>query len=178
MTSTVGKSYEYNAICDVCGFKFKNYELKKRWDGYMVCDADWETRHIADFYRTKNDTHNLPFTRPDSAAELTWTPVIFNLNEVDNSGTITKTGSYRYSSDGTRLFFNIQVITTLDATTASSSATAVLPQVCISNGTVRVITTTGKYLGGLAIADGAGNATLPSWAVREGSFNISGSYGV
>jgi hypothetical protein len=60
-----GKSREYNGICDICGFKKKNYELRKRWDGYWVCNEDWESRHILDFYRTKNDTHTLPITRSD-----------------------------------------------------------------------------------------------------------------
>ena len=27
---------ERNAICDICGFKYKHYQLKKRWDGFMV----------------------------------------------------------------------------------------------------------------------------------------------
>lgn len=60
------KSYQHNAICDVCGFKFKNYQLKKRWDGYMVCKEDYEMRHPMDFYTTKNDVHQLPWTRSDS----------------------------------------------------------------------------------------------------------------
>ncbi len=32
----------------------------------MMCDADWEPRHPLDFYKTKNDTHVLPFLRSDS----------------------------------------------------------------------------------------------------------------
>ena len=59
-------SFGYNAICDVCGFKFKAAQLRKRWDGYMVCSHDYETRHSLDFYTTRNDTHLLPWTRSDS----------------------------------------------------------------------------------------------------------------
>jgi hypothetical protein len=62
----VTKSYGHNAICDVCGFKFKNFELKKRWDGFMVCKNDYEMRHPMDFYTTRNDAHLLPWTRSDS----------------------------------------------------------------------------------------------------------------
>ena len=65
MTTTSGGKGVYNALCDVCGFKFKNYQLKKRWDGYMVCKDDWEPRHILDFYKVRNDEHPLPWTRPD-----------------------------------------------------------------------------------------------------------------
>lgn len=62
---TVTGKYGYNVICDVCGFKFKNTELKKRWDGLWVCKDDWETRHPLDFYKPRNDTHTLPYTRPE-----------------------------------------------------------------------------------------------------------------
>lgn len=62
---SLGKSFEYNAICDVCRFVYKNYELRKRWDGLMVCEKDWEPRHELDFYKPRNDTHKLPFTSPD-----------------------------------------------------------------------------------------------------------------
>lgn len=71
----IGKSYDYRAICDVCGFKKWSYELRKRWDGLMVCQEDWEPRNILDFYRTRNDAHRLPWTRPDTEPlGTTWTP--------------------------------------------------------------------------------------------------------
>jgi hypothetical protein len=62
----VTRSFGYNAICDVCGFKFKASQLSKRWDGMMVCKHDYEVRHSLDFYTTKNDAHLLPWTRSDS----------------------------------------------------------------------------------------------------------------
>lgn len=61
------KSGDYNALCDVCGFKFKASELKKRWDGVMVCEADWEPRQPQDFVRGVKDQRALPFTRPEPA---------------------------------------------------------------------------------------------------------------
>jgi len=66
MGSYATKSYEYNGICDVCGFKYKFSQLRKRWDGLMVCEEDWEPRHVSDFYRNKSDVHRLQTTRPDS----------------------------------------------------------------------------------------------------------------
>jgi hypothetical protein len=65
MTHRTG-SYSYNVICDICGFQYKSGELKKRWDGYMVCAADWEPRNILDFYQPTNDSHKLPYIRPDN----------------------------------------------------------------------------------------------------------------
>ncbi len=58
------KSGEWNAICDSCGFKFKSGQLKKRWDGFMVCDGCNEPRHEQDFLRTKPDRQDLPWSRP------------------------------------------------------------------------------------------------------------------
>lgn len=66
MTTRVGPSYQYNALCDGCGFKKKNHQLKKRWDGFMMCKDCWEPRQPLDFYRSRNDVHKLPWTRPDN----------------------------------------------------------------------------------------------------------------
>jgi hypothetical protein len=54
----------WNAICDVCGFKFKASELKRRWDGFMVCDKDFEQRHPQDLIRLKPDRQATPWARP------------------------------------------------------------------------------------------------------------------
>ena len=64
MSKTWWKSGDWNAICDVCGHKYKASQLKKRWDGLMVCDEDWETRHPQEFIRPIKDMQKLPFTRP------------------------------------------------------------------------------------------------------------------
>lgn len=52
------------AICDVCSKKVKASKMKKRWDGLMVCDKDFEPRHSQDFLRTRSDKISVPFTRP------------------------------------------------------------------------------------------------------------------
>ena len=36
-------------LCDVCGFQYHNTQLRKRWDGMMVCKQDFETRHPQEF---------------------------------------------------------------------------------------------------------------------------------
>ena len=66
MRNRVGGPGSYNAICDVCGFKYKASDLLKRWDGLMVCKWDWEPRHPQEFIKNINDQPKLPFTRPDS----------------------------------------------------------------------------------------------------------------
>lgn len=66
MSKNYYKAGDYNAICDVCGFKFKASSLRKRWDGFMVCHKDFEIRHPQDFVRGIKDTQSLPWTRPES----------------------------------------------------------------------------------------------------------------
>lgn len=58
-------SGNWNALCDVCGVKYKANELKERWDGLMVCSKDWEQRHPQDFLRPVPDQNKLPWTRPE-----------------------------------------------------------------------------------------------------------------
>ena len=55
-----------NAICDVCGFKYKLSELKKRWDNLMVCPEDWEPRQPQDFVRGVKDQRPIPNARPEN----------------------------------------------------------------------------------------------------------------
>jgi hypothetical protein len=56
---------EWNAICKVCGFKFKSSEMRKRWDGLMVCKEDYETRNPQDFIRAPKEDTSVPWTRPE-----------------------------------------------------------------------------------------------------------------
>lgn len=55
---------DWLVICDVCGFKLKASSSRKRWDGLVVCQADWEARHPMDFIKTPTDKISVPFTRP------------------------------------------------------------------------------------------------------------------
>lgn len=48
-------SGDWNAVCDSCGKKVKASELKKRWDGFMVCEDDWNPRQSLDFVRARQD---------------------------------------------------------------------------------------------------------------------------
>lgn len=56
----------WNAICDVCGMKFKSYMLKQRWDGRMVCSHDYEMRHPMDLMRVPKDDPSIEWSRPES----------------------------------------------------------------------------------------------------------------
>ena len=56
---------DWNAICDVCGFKFKASQLRKRWDNAMVCAEDYEERHPSDFFRTRAEDTSVSWTRDE-----------------------------------------------------------------------------------------------------------------
>jgi hypothetical protein len=55
----------WNVVCMVCGRQFKSDEVRKRWDGLIVCKSDYEERHIADFIRVKPETSTVPYTAPE-----------------------------------------------------------------------------------------------------------------
>jgi len=60
---------DWNAVCDVCGFKFKASDLRERWDGLIVCQEDYERRHISDFYKTEPEIISVPYTSPDDSSD-------------------------------------------------------------------------------------------------------------
>jgi hypothetical protein len=53
-----------NGVCDVCGFDFKQSQLRKRWDGAMVCGADWESRHPQDTVKAVPERNHVKDPRP------------------------------------------------------------------------------------------------------------------
>jgi hypothetical protein len=71
------KPGQYNTICDICGFKYKNGDLRKRWDGLMVCPNDWNPRQPQDFVRGIADPQPPPWTRPEG--QDTFVPIITSI---------------------------------------------------------------------------------------------------
>lgn len=57
-------SGNWNALCDSCGRKFKASDLRRRWDGLLVCKEDYEMRHPSDFLRVQKEKISVPFSRP------------------------------------------------------------------------------------------------------------------
>jgi hypothetical protein len=52
-------------ICEECGFKMRASQTHKRWDGLIVCDADFEERHPQDFVKGVIDRQTVPDPRPE-----------------------------------------------------------------------------------------------------------------
>lgn len=57
---------DWLAVCDECGQRYRASQLRKRWDGLMVCSKDFELRHPQEFVRAKPDVQSVPWTRPES----------------------------------------------------------------------------------------------------------------
>jgi hypothetical protein len=77
---------DWNAFCDVCGFKFKSSELRKRWDNLMVCAEDFEMRHPQDLIKSIPEKPAPPFSRPRNQGDSPLLPVTFTSPMVDNAG--------------------------------------------------------------------------------------------
>jgi len=60
---------QWNAICDICGFKYKSGQLKKNWRGLWVCEKDWEARNPQDFIKVREERIAPPWTRPRPPTE-------------------------------------------------------------------------------------------------------------
>lgn len=60
----------WNAICPICGWKWKASDLVKRWDGQMVCPRDIDPYHPQDLVRAVEDKQAVPWTRPEQEDEF------------------------------------------------------------------------------------------------------------
>lgn len=79
------KQGDWNAICAVCGTKYKASEL--RWNTQLqdwVCKWDWEERHPQERLKARKDIQGVPWTRPDTTAIELYTHYV----AVDNTNPV------------------------------------------------------------------------------------------
>lgn len=93
MRTTWWQSGQYNTICDVCGFKMKSTDLRRRWDGLMVCQDDYETQHPQERIRPIPDQVKLPWTRPEGTDTFGSTSLV-NGNLVTTNESTIPSGAY------------------------------------------------------------------------------------
>lgn len=62
---------QWNCICDQCGKKFKSGQMRKQWDGLIVCRKCHDPRHPQDYVRGTKDVQTVPFTRPEAEYSFT-----------------------------------------------------------------------------------------------------------
>ena len=56
---------EWQAACQVCGWVFPSGDIKRRWDGLLVCKQDYETRHPQDMIKVRGERHFPSFISPE-----------------------------------------------------------------------------------------------------------------
>jgi len=88
---TYYKHGDRNAICDLCGFEYKLSQLRKRWDGLLVCRKDWEPEHPQNRIRIRPERPRWVECRPDMQIELA---ASLKLEE----------GGFLLLEDGTRIY--------------------------------------------------------------------------
>ena len=59
------KSGDFNAICDLCGMKYKASKLKKTWDNKYNCRKCWEPKHPQYSVKGVKDDLTTPFVRAE-----------------------------------------------------------------------------------------------------------------
>lgn len=59
---------DWNAVCYICGFRYKAGEMKQNWQGFYVCERDWEPRQPQDFVRGIPDVQTPPWVQPRPGA--------------------------------------------------------------------------------------------------------------
>jgi hypothetical protein len=72
-------------VCDVCGFDYRASETRKRWDGLITCEADWEPRHPQDYVRGRVDRQNVPEPRPQPV-EIVIGPLTTTISAAASAG--------------------------------------------------------------------------------------------
>ena len=104
------KKGAYNALCDRCGFKMKNFDLKKEWNGLYTCRDCWEPRHPSDFQGEIDYTDNpsVPWTRPDTNANTSATAIDGTAIETDNEADTVGDADKTLRVDGTPRMNSLQ----------------------------------------------------------------------
>lgn len=63
MSNNYFVSGQWNCICDVCGKRYKIGQMRKRWDGLLVCDQDYELDHPQKYLRVYETGQAVPIIR-------------------------------------------------------------------------------------------------------------------
>lgn len=78
------KPTQWNALCDICGFKFKSSELRTDWRGLKVCNQDYEQRHPQELIRIPSDNPSVSWTRPESTEDFVVICDLFGSSAIPN----------------------------------------------------------------------------------------------
>lgn len=60
----------WKVACQSCGFWYPSSEIKKRWDGLLVCEKDFETRHPQTLIKVREETAKPTFVSKDVSPDI------------------------------------------------------------------------------------------------------------
>lgn len=153
----------HNVICDVCGLKYKAQELRRRWDGAMVCEWDFEPRHPQEFVRAKRDNPVLPFIRPDLDDSIIFAGTLGLINDLGN-GTLTATYTSRQDSTSNTVITAVINLTIGDTTTFNAGVWTVTVPITnggqAATGHAELLAKNRLYRGTVNLAASASTATI------------------
>jgi hypothetical protein len=124
-----------------------------------------------DFYRTRNDTHKLPWLRPDDSGENTWTPTVNNV-----TGTYTVTRATYLVDANNVVTYRIEITPTTGSVVGASATISLPVGVVSSDGGGQTLTSLGRRIGGVVVAL---TIAVPNFTINASpleSLLISGSY--
>lgn len=76
---SIAKIFKWNVICQVCRKKLKSNEVRKRWDGLLVCNEDYEEKHPRDMpIPPQREQAPIPFASPEPTDTFTTTLCTLN----------------------------------------------------------------------------------------------------
>ena len=62
----------WKVSCQVCGFQFPSSEIKKRWDGVLCCQEDWDSKHPQLLIKVREETSVPSFVSKDSDIHIAY----------------------------------------------------------------------------------------------------------
>lgn len=116
---------DWIADCDVCGFRFHASDLRKRWDELMVCKDDWEVRQPQDFVKGLPDNSNVPWSRPPSTADSSYTDAGGTAHTTDNTPDLYGDESATLTAGTTSTIVDWNTDLTTDRTVTLSTSGAI-----------------------------------------------------
>jgi hypothetical protein len=60
----------WKVTCHVCGFWYPSSDIRKRWDGLLVCPSDYETRHPQTLIKVHGETAVPSFISKDASPDV------------------------------------------------------------------------------------------------------------
>ena len=159
----------WNCICDSCGRKFKALDLKKRWDGLLVCQEDYELRHESDFLRVQKEKISVPFSRPYPAEDV-FTSYLCSVEEIQPYADIATADCARAAAEiiieevipTDPYFVNVVLLLHGDGANGSTTFTdsSPVPKALTVSGNAQISTAQSKFGGASMAFDGDGDRVL------------------